>query len=331
MIANLTLLLAGFALSQIFLALIKLLQIKQRALAESLYMALLVAVTSHLLIQIYQPSPNLRILFDFIRTASPGLFWLVCGAIFLERFRLEIWKVGLVLATTLLPATYSLFMSNHALARILLVDAPQLIEFVLILWGLWYVAATFRDDLVQQRRQLRVWVFGFSGLLLFSYIFAQQVIEPGGPWFGVVHLGLSAIYLLVFNLFVLGWRGDIFRAPSPKIPEQQDDPFLARLKSLMEEACYYRQHSLTLDQLAQEMRLAPHKLRNMINGELGFRNFNEFLNSYRLAEAATRLRAEPDEPVINISIDVGFKSLTTFNKTFKEKYNQTPTSYRKTA
>jgi AraC-like DNA-binding protein len=61
-------------------------------------------------------------------------------------------------------------------------------------------------------------------------------------------------------------------------------------------------------------------LRRLINGELGFRNFTAFLNSYRLAEVRDVL-ADPDQrevPILTIALDAGFGSLGPFNRAFRE-------------
>ena len=66
----------------------------------------------------------------------------------------------------------------------------------------------------------------------------------------------------------------------------------------------------------------------MINQKLGYRNFNDYINQLRIAEAGARLIAEPDTPILNIALDVGYRTLSSFNRAFKEILEQTPTAYR---
>lgn len=75
--------------------------------------------------------------------------------------------------------------------------------------------------------------------------------------------------------------------------------------------------------------MTEHKLRRLINKELGYRNFNQYLNRYRIDEASKRLISEADLPILTIALDVGFNSLSSFNKAFKEKHQQTPTEFRR--
>jgi AraC-like DNA-binding protein len=72
-------------------------------------------------------------------------------------------------------------------------------------------------------------------------------------------------------------------------------------------------------------------LRRVINQGLGFRNFNDFLHTHRLREAAGRL-GDPQLrriPVLTIALEVGYGSIGPFNRAFKERFGVTPTEYRR--
>jgi AraC family transcriptional regulator of adaptative response / methylphosphotriester-DNA alkyltransferase methyltransferase len=53
-----------------------------------------------------------------------------------------------------------------------------------------------------------------------------------------------------------------------------------------------------------------------------------YMDRLRLKEAK-RLLAETEERVIDIAASVGFGSLATFNRFFREETGDTPTAYRK--
>jgi AraC-like DNA-binding protein len=99
------------------------------------------------------------------------------------------------------------------------------------------------------------------------------------------------------------------------------------VKGIMSEG-FYRQEKLTLRDLAVALGLPEYKVRKVINKELGYRNFNEFINEYRINEAALRLLAEPDTPISNIALDVGYRTLSSFNRAFRKEKETTPTAYR---
>jgi AraC-like DNA-binding protein len=57
-------------------------------------------------------------------------------------------------------------------------------------------------------------------------------------------------------------------------------------------------------------------------------SFIDYLKDYRLAMAA-RLLSASDASILEIAEDVGFESLSYFNRAFKKRYGMTPTQYRK--
>ena len=93
----------------------------------------------------------------------------------------------------------------------------------------------------------------------------------------------------------------------------------------------YAREGLTIVQLADLLGTQEHVLRRVINQGLGFRNFNDFLHTHRLKEAAERL-GDPQLrriPVLTIALEVGYGSVGPFNRAFKERFGVTPTEYRR--
>ena len=78
------------------------------------------------------------------------------------------------------------------------------------------------------------------------------------------------------------------------------------------------------------MGMGEAALRTLINQELGYRNFNDFLHHYRLQEAAGRLATE-DLPILTIALDCGYGSIGPFNRAFRQRFGMTPTEYRAAA
>ena len=76
----------------------------------------------------------------------------------------------------------------------------------------------------------------------------------------------------------------------------------------MEVSDGYRQANLTIGGLVDQLDTQEYRLRRVINTSLGFRNFNEFLNAYRIAEAQRRLTdpACARLPILTIAMDWWF-------------------------
>ena len=79
---------------------------------------------------------------------------------------------------------------------------------------------------------------------------------------------------------------------------------------------------------ASRLKVPEYQLRRTLNQNLGYRNFNQFINRCRIEEAARRLRSEPRTPVLTIALDVGFRSISSFNSAFRSHFQDSPSAYR---
>ena len=287
-----------------------------------------------------------------IESATPAFFWISCRLIFQEGRPLP--KVGLILAlySFITPAAALLLgldvqYGPHWLIFITR-TIPQWLEYALIIMGVVALLRGREDDLVESRRRLRWAIMGAAGLSLgwsifsFNFNFASAASR-------ILAIDVSILMIIVF-LFrgrteiwseakalsdsegELLSEGEILTPPmslailsSEKIVGDSDA--LLSLKDLMTKG-FYRRENLTLKDLANEMALPEYRIRAVINKEMKYRNFNEFINEYRINEAAQRLIKEPDTPISNIALDVGYRTLSSFNRAFRKEKNTTPTAYR---
>ncbi|WP_315730375.1 MULTISPECIES: helix-turn-helix domain-containing protein [unclassified Bradyrhizobium] len=114
-------------------------------------------------------------------------------------------------------------------------------------------------------------------------------------------------------------------------PSVTDRASLHRLQYLMTTERTYRQEGLTIGLLAARLGMPEYRLRTLINDGLGHRNFNAFLNRYRIDEAKAALAdlSQAEVPVLTIALDAGFQSLAPFNRAFKADTGVTPTEFRR--
>jgi AraC-like DNA-binding protein len=124
-------------------------------------------------------------------------------------------------------------------------------------------------------------------------------------------------------------------SPQAEVPPPADEPadqgLLVALERLMTVERAYRREGLTIASLAQQLGLPEYRLRRLINQALGYRNFNRFVNRYRIAEAKAAL-GDPQQaevPILTIALDAGFSSLGPFNRAFKAETGLTPTEFRR--
>lgn len=86
-------------------------------------------------------------------------------------------------------------------------------------------------------------------------------------------------------------------------------------------------NELRLVNLADSLGFSTHLLSKVINKKSG-KNFNQFVNDYRLLEAKRLLIENPDYSIKTIYFDVGFNNKATFYQAFKKEFNCTPSQYR---
>jgi ligand-binding sensor domain-containing protein/AraC-like DNA-binding protein len=104
---------------------------------------------------------------------------------------------------------------------------------------------------------------------------------------------------------------------------------IKKLTHLMEVEKIYRDESLSLQSLAEELSVTHHQLSQMLNEKLN-KSFSDFINTYRVEEAKKLLRDPKwaDRKVISIAFEVGYNTKAAFYNVFKKYTNMTPSQYR---
>ena len=104
---------------------------------------------------------------------------------------------------------------------------------------------------------------------------------------------------------------------------------LAKLKLLMEEDKIFLDEDLSLPALADMLSISTHQLSEILNHNLNS-SFKNYIKKIRIAESKKLLLANPNQTVLTISMEVGFRSCSTFNAAFKRETGLSPVEYRKT-
>jgi AraC-like DNA-binding protein len=110
-----------------------------------------------------------------------------------------------------------------------------------------------------------------------------------------------------------------------------DEPTRMRIQRKLHQAMTglqrFRDSRLTLRGLCQELKENPHYVSQVINQTLRS-NFYDFVNGHRIDSARRALKLEPHKTVLEIALEVGFNSKSTFNAAFRRHAGMTPTEYR---
>ena len=287
-----------------------------------------------------------------LSSANCVVFWLWARAAFDDDFVLRLWHGVLWAAVAVAQWLDASGITRSAALEVAIERTLPFTSLVLALLAVAQTLVTWPADLVQGRRRLRLVVLiGASAqIVLNSYLsFLQQ---PSYPTFSMTSVAnvlalLVLVGLSAWNLLEVGTReGSIllpatnvrFGAPANASDDQSkpatiEPALLRRLEQLMTVERIYRRERLTIGLLSAELGVPEYRLRQLINEGLGYRNFNAFLNHYRIGEAKAAL-VDPEQvevPVLTIAMDTGFQSIGPFNRAFKAATNLTPTEFRRLA
>lgn len=154
---------------------------------------------------------------------------------------------------------------------------------------------------------------------------------PGSGLLAATLIRIAFIYLVLTSIFRVFYELFDLELPqarpggNAKIAEA-DKALVAQARALLEEEKIYREMGLTRAMLAEKLRISEQQASRIINAYFK-KNFNEWINGYRVAEAKERLLTE-DSAVTVIAFEVGFNSIASFNRVFKEMEGVSPTEYR---
>lgn len=183
------------------------------------------------------------------------------------------------------------------------------------------------------------------GIGLFFVVVTFVIVAQEMAGFNVgFDLDYVVYSMLVAGILWLGYHGirhqNIFTDNEVYIPEEETGSeyrtsgltdevardIYARLISVMEEDQPYHEPKLTLTSLASRLDTSANYLSQVIN-QYEKRNFNEFINEYRIRDFVERARAEPRFTLLAHAYEVGFNSKSTFNMVFKRHRGMTPSQF----
>lgn len=206
----------------------------------------------------------------------------------------------------------------------------------LSLLAIWSQRGIFEGVLIQKTGKARYWLIL---ALIFMNIFLMVTMLGGLTQYlsdnDVVLirtvLGLGFIYLVTTSLFRIYPQAVYIASPAGgdkgnTLSDQEMDVAL-RIEKLLELDKIYHETGYSRTDLARELKESEATISKVIN--LHFeKSFPQLLNEYRVADAK-RLLAETQAPVKIVAEEVGFNSLASFNRVFKDLSGISPSDFRK--
>lgn len=192
-----------------------------------------------------------------------------------------------------------------------------------------------KDDHVRQHKYWLIVALVCMNIALIATDLARlaRVLTPDEALFVMTLLRVSFIYLVLTSIFRVFDRSFAFAMERVHVPVRSYTPTEAdhaaaqQVTALLENEKIYREMGFNREELAKRVGLTEHQLSRVINTVLK-KSFNELINGYRIEEAKQRLKNEPDTSITVIAFEVGFNSIASFNRVFKELVGRSPTEYK---
>lgn len=167
-----------------------------------------------------------------------------------------------------------------------------------------------------------VWLAYLSQILMGGL----TVYAIGAAWFALVMYAVAFVTLKQ-KLFDSGKKAPKYKTSN--VSSSELDKYEAPLLQQIEQEQIYLNRELSLPLLAEKLEMRSDVLSRLINEKFE-KNFNDFINSYRI-QTAQRLLSDPEQAnakIAGVAIDCGFKSISAFNTAFKKSVGTTPSQYR---
>ena len=285
------------------------------------------SIISYLVLD-FLPKDMVRIAIFLGPLLLPFSFWVLSNSLFSDRpFR----PGAIMIAALVVLAIYYLF-SAFRIEQSSWLSRSFSVLFVVL--AIYESQKQKGADLVERRRRIRnIFTYTSSTLVLLALV--SELVLIGEKQSGLSKLIQRSSLLIFASYFHIAniSMSDTFLGSYQKksIVKNKNPELVDKIQEKVIGEKIYRKEALTIRQLADLLDEPEYKVRQAINQELGYRNFTDFINSFRIQEAK-RLFSDhtmQDMTIIEVAYKVGFNSIRPFNRAFKLITNQTPTEYRK--
>lgn len=144
----------------------------------------------------------------------------------------------------------------------------------------------------------------------------------------IVHISLY-LGTRTYPQFFSAWKKEIKKKRYEKSMLGDVDTGIIRdrLDDLMRDEGLYRDSEISLSSLAERLSLSTHQLSQLLNERMNT-GFWDYVNRFRVEEAMTFLRENPEVSIISVCFRVGFNSKSSFNAAFKKMTGVIPRDFK---
>ncbi len=299
--------------------------------------------------------------------AGASMIAMTCGALVLYArilFTRKMVSFGRVAAVFVIPcilvmSAFALAVSgqingtkiivNASVRESLVFNAGGAAYLVQVLIYLWCVAALgfaaydsfcIAPDYRRENSALKPVPF-YLGLLSLMFASITVLFVLNSSWFLIVYRIEFFFSLFFISSSVISYHSypklfiwsdtclsNSFGYRRSKIGDLDVPAVVDKMERIMTEQRLYCDEKLSLDTLASEVGITKHQLSEILNGNIK-KNFNTYVNDFRIKEAVKILDRGGEETILSIAYRCGFNSKTTFNSLFFRHTGMTPSEYRR--
>ena len=230
----------------------------------------------------------------------------------------------------------SIFSVSSLFAILLLLSVPVYIACSLVVMRR---ARRALPDASASGRFLWIWALIVGLGVVWLAVMTSALLSGRG--LAQPHVIFWALTIVVYVLGYLGLtRASMFTPPEFETLKSELQPKYRKsgLKADAARALYdelvehvdsskaYLEPDISLASLAGDLGYSSNHVSQVIN-EFDQCNFRDFINARRVAEACRRLEAAGDTQLLELAMDVGFNSKSSFNRAFRKFAGVTPSEY----
>ena len=199
-----------------------------------------------------------------------------------------------------------------------------------------YLITSYRYTSKQNKAELNQDVFAllrllFYGLLIIWIAYVLNLFDEFIPYvIGPILYSIVA-YVISFIVFRKGYiqKIDQTKYKSTPVSDEQLEHIFSKVFKFVVDDQQYKNPNLTLKFISEALHVSTQIISLVIN-QKSKKNFNSYINSYRIEESKRLFTLEQfrNHTIASIADEVGFNSISSFNTAFKKQTGETPLAYR---
>lgn len=230
------------------------------------------------------------------------------------------------------------FMQSGLYYKLLLALYPSLHLFHGTLFTISLAGASFiwsrKNSEISFVISKSLYICGFLICLASVFAFAGGIFSLGlvkaGTFIGSCSMLLTYIFAVRYPKFSVRLHEEVrsYGYMKSKVGGLDVRSIITKLENAMRLERAYAVEGITIRSMAAELGLTVHQLSEILNKHMG-KNFNSYVNGFRIDEAKRLLAENPGMSIIQISGEVGFSSSSIFSTVFSKIEGISPREYRK--